>query len=61
MNEKRVLYFLLFESVLKKDDDFDQNQTRYAVHTKTHCQQVFLIFFHFERIIYNKNNTIIFL
>ena len=28
MDEKRVLCFSLFESVLKKDDAFDQNQTQ---------------------------------
>ena len=28
MNENRVLCFSLFESVLKKDETFDQNQTQ---------------------------------
>ena len=28
MNEKRVLCFSLFESILKKDETFDQNQTQ---------------------------------
>ena len=40
MKEKRLFCFSIFESVLKKDETFNQNQTCYTVtsivHTKTH-------------------------